>query len=77
MISLAREGGVKLKKFKVEIRQNLCKACAICYTFCPKDVLRGDPDGKALVTQPDNCIGCRLCEMRCPDYAIRVWEDGQ
>lgn len=21
---------------------------------------------------PDNCIGCRLCEMACPDLAIHV-----
>jgi NAD-dependent dihydropyrimidine dehydrogenase PreA subunit len=24
---------------------------------------------------PDNCIGCRLCEMLCPDFAIEVEDE--
>jgi formate hydrogenlyase subunit 6/NADH:ubiquinone oxidoreductase subunit I len=34
--------------------------------------------GKVSVEKPELCIGCRFCELRCPDYAIEVHEsDGK
>nr|WP_329737719.1 4Fe-4S binding protein [Clostridium phoceensis] len=30
-----------------------------------------------MATHMENCIGCRLCEMRCPDFAIEVEEAGK
>ena len=27
---------------------------------------------KAVAVRPEDCICCRLCELRCPDLAIEV-----
>jgi len=54
------------------IFRDWCKACGICIEFCPKNVLGEDNEGKPVPTNPDDCIGCRLCELHCPDFAILV-----
>jgi 2-oxoglutarate ferredoxin oxidoreductase subunit delta len=40
--------------------------------FCPRQVLELDDDGKAMAVRPQDCIACRMCEMRCPDMAIEI-----
>ncbi|MDR3588638.1 MAG: 4Fe-4S dicluster domain-containing protein [Negativicutes bacterium] len=57
------------------IRTNWCKACGVCIAFCPKKVLGFDDTGKVSVKNPEACIGCRLCELRCADFAIDVEGD--
>lgn len=56
-----------------EINLKWCKGCGICATFCPKQVL-AIKDDKVAVVNEDACIKCRLCEYRCPDFAIFVKE---
>jgi len=55
----------------IKINQAWCKGCDICVAFCPKKVL-ALKDGKAYAANPEACIKCRLCEYRCPDFAIFV-----
>ncbi|MCF8035838.1 MAG: 4Fe-4S binding protein [Desulfobacteraceae bacterium] len=54
------------------IERAWCKGCGICVHFCPKQVHKLDEEGKACAVRPEDCIGCRLCELRCPDLAIEV-----
>lgn len=58
----------------LEINKKWCKGCAICVEFCPKQVL-GISEEKVTVVNADACIKCRLCEYRCPDFAIFVKEE--
>ena len=56
------------------IFRDWCKACGICAAFCPKQVIGLRSDGKPVIERPDDCIGCRFCELHCPDFAISVKE---
>ncbi|MFP4622272.1 MAG: ferredoxin family protein [Bacteroidales bacterium] len=60
----------KLREHRI-IRQ-WCKGCGICVHFCPKQVLELDSEEKVCVVRPEDCIACRMCELRCPDLAIEV-----
>ena len=50
----------------------LCKRCGICVDLCPASVLDWDEDGRPYLRDRDGCVTCMNCELRCPDWAIRV-----
>ncbi len=55
-----------------------CKGCALCVHVCPTGTLQledniGSKFGVSIkVDAEDYCIGCKICELRCPDFAIFV-----
>lgn len=66
----------------VWVDESRCKACDVCVSNCPAGVLgmRIEPSavlGKMIeVVHGDSCIGCRECELHCPDFAIYVASKG-
>ena len=56
----------------ITLRKERCKGCNICVAFCPQKILQLDNLGKIYVTDETACIACGQCELRCPDFAIRV-----
>jgi 2-oxoglutarate ferredoxin oxidoreductase subunit delta len=62
----------KKEKYQIAIFEDWCKRCGICAEFCPGSVFARDDKGFPVVKNPDACTGCRLCEIRCPDFAIEV-----
>ena len=70
------EGSDKEKKgnkaFQIDIFRAWCKCCGICIGFCPEEVLAQDAFGYPYAKKTESCIGCKWCELRCPDFAITV-----
>ena len=60
------------KKKKLVLRRDWCKGCEICVQFCPKHVLALDEDFRISIVNEEACIECKLCELRCPDFAIEL-----
>ena len=60
------------KEVEIVINRKWCKACGICIELCPKTVYSSDEMGRPQITNPEKCIQCRMCEYRCPDFAIKV-----
>ena len=67
------EAKVQKKKGEatIEIIEAWCKGCEICVKLCPTNALemRGLV---AAVRDIEACTKCMLCELRCPDFCIRV-----
>jgi len=56
---------------EITINGKYCKGCHICVEYCPTKVL--EMQGFiAVVKDPEACIACMQCELRCPDFAITV-----
>lgn len=58
--------------YRIQVYRQLCKACGLCISWCPQDVLAPDAEGFPLTPRLDQCINCKLCERHCPDFAIEV-----
>ncbi len=56
---------------KPVINNEKCKGCFTCVEICPVEVFAKD-EKKAKVAKPGECIGCKACEVQCPNGAIKV-----
>jgi len=51
----------------------LCTGCGRCYEFCPLDVIAwDDEEDRPVVAYPDECQLCFICQVECPEGAIKV-----
>lgn len=57
---------------QLRVYKSWCKRCGICVGFCPKQALERDEAGYPRWRDQRACVLCRLCELRCPDFAIEV-----
>ena len=56
----------------VQLDLELCKACGVCIELCPEKVFDRDKLGNPVLSRPEDCSQCLLCELHCPDFAIEV-----
>ena len=57
----------------IEVSDALCDACGTCVEACPMDVLIIE-ENKTKPNRVDQCMTCRLCEVDCPNQAIKVYD---
>jgi 2-oxoglutarate ferredoxin oxidoreductase subunit delta len=60
---------------RVTVNRLWCKKCGICIEYCPVKVFTGEIDGTPVPTFQERCTGCRMCVLRCPDFALEVEVD--
>ena len=63
---------------RIVIDQEKCKGCYLCIDVCPKNmIIEGEFINQSgyhpAVFREDinDCIGCAMCAIRCPDIAIK------
>lgn len=49
-----------------------CKRCGICIEFCPVQLFDTGIEAAPIPARLKNCTACMLCELRCPELAIKV-----
>jgi NAD-dependent dihydropyrimidine dehydrogenase PreA subunit len=50
-----------------------CRGCTLCVDICPVQVFDYDAgDDRAVVSRPQDCVGCLSCEYACPSRCITV-----
>jgi len=57
--------------------RGLCKGCGICLEICPRKCIKWSKEvgyykTPAVECEIEKCIACRICEIRCPDAAIKI-----
>lgn len=57
---------------QIEIIQKYCKLCGVCAYVCPKNVFDFRSGSYPVAARSQDCVGCRQCEYKCPDFAIVV-----
>jgi 2-oxoglutarate ferredoxin oxidoreductase subunit delta len=58
--------------YEIRLYRELCKACGLCVSWCPQQVLVNDAHMYPVVARADECVNCKACERHCPDFAIEV-----
>ncbi len=56
----------------IEINQDLCSRCRVCYSVCPYEAINYDEEEDKLEIDLQKCQVCGICPSACPVAAIEV-----
>jgi coenzyme F420-reducing hydrogenase delta subunit len=59
-------------KFAVKLNDDSCSRCAICYSACPFQAIRKEPETGRLILEIEKCQVCAICYSSCPAKAIDI-----
>lgn len=61
----------------IKVDESLCKLCGLCVHYCRRGALKITDSGNEMTTRmevnQENCNGCTLCAIICPDAAITIY----
>ena len=64
---------------KITINETICKGCELCARACvrgcialSKTKINAKGYHPAECVKPEECVGCAMCAVTCPDVAIKV-----
>lgn len=67
--------------FHIEIDSSRCKECGYCVKTCKKGVISIEEKVNekgyhyAVPSSQENCVGCSMCAIMCPEAAIEIWRE--
>ena len=56
----------------IEINQDLCSRCRVCYSVCPYEAINYDAEEDKMEIDLQKCQVCGICPSACPVAAIEV-----
>jgi coenzyme F420-reducing hydrogenase delta subunit len=56
----------------VEINQDLCSRCSVCYSICPYEAINRDAETGKVEIDIQKCQVCGICPSACPVAAIKI-----
>jgi coenzyme F420-reducing hydrogenase delta subunit len=56
----------------IEINQDLCSRCRVCYSVCPYEAINYDAEADKMEIDLQKCQVCGICPSACPVAAIEV-----
>jgi coenzyme F420-reducing hydrogenase delta subunit len=59
-------------RFAVKLNDESCSKCAICYSACPFEAIKKEPETGKLLLEIEKCQVCAICYSSCPAKAIDI-----
>lgn len=56
----------------VKLNDESCSKCAICYSACPFEAIKKEPETGKLLLEIEKCQVCAICYSSCPAKAIDI-----
>ena len=77
--SLGHHRSLDPSNYRVKGEPSTCKACGLCVTRCPMDVLTlvdspeaNNKKGQAATADVELCLGCGVCAHKCPTNSLTL-----
>jgi 2-oxoglutarate ferredoxin oxidoreductase subunit delta len=81
MALLQSSGDEEMAKARIVIDRELCKECHLCIHACKKSLILATTELNSKGYHPvvclenEDCTGCMLCAISCPEVAIEVYRE--
>jgi coenzyme F420-reducing hydrogenase delta subunit len=59
-------------KFAVKLNDASCSKCTICYSACPFEAIKKEPETGKLLLDIEKCQACAICYSSCPAKAVDI-----